>query len=389
MALTSMFARDVFVVDAIRTPVGRRGGSLAGVHPVDLAATVLGALVDRAGIDPSVVDDVILGCVNAIGAQAGNIARVSWLAAGLPATVPGVTVDRRCGSAQQAITFAAQAIAAGSHDVVVAGGVESMSVVPIGSPVSLGQQAGYGHPYLSQGWISSIGPDEVSQFRGAEIVAADYGITRAQMEAFALESYRRAVDAVDDGRFDKYLIPLAGLRRDECLRRSTSLEKMAALPPVLEGGTITAATSSQIADGAGVLLLVSGPALERYALTPLARIISMAVVGADPVRMVDGPVPATRRALDRVGLAVRDIDRFEVNEAFAPVVLMWADEVDASLAATNVNGGAIALGHPLGASGARLMADLIHELHRADLTLGLQTMCEGAGTASATIVERC
>jgi acetyl-CoA C-acetyltransferase len=389
MPLTSMFARDVFVVDAIRTPVGRRGGSLAGVHPVDLAATVLGALVDRVGIDPSALDDVILGCVNAIGAQAGNIARVSWLAAGLPATVPGVTVDRRCGSAQQAITFAAQAIASGCQDVVVAGGTESMSVVPIGSPVSLGQQAGYGHPYLSEGWLRSIGPDEISQFRGAEIVAADYGITRAQMETFALESNRRAVDAVDDGRFDKYLIPLAGLRHDECVRRSTSLEKMAALPPVLEGGTITAATSSQLADGAGVLLLASGPALKRYALTPLARIISMAVVGADPVRMVDGPVPATRRVLDRVGLAVHDIDRFEVNEAFAPVVLMWADEVDASLAATNVNGGAIALGHPLGASGARLMADLIHELHRANLTLGLQSMCEGAGTASATIVERC
>jgi acetyl-CoA C-acetyltransferase len=377
---------DVFVVAAVRSPIGRRGGALASWHPVDLAAEVLGRAVDAAGVDPAAVDDVYLGCVNAIGAQAGNIARVAWLAAGLPWSVPGATVDRRCGSSLQAVELAAMAIASGALDVVVAGGVESMSRVPIGSPVALGQEHGLGGPYDAPRWHAVFGDQEMSQFRGAELAAERAGIDRAAMEAFALESHRRAVAARDAGAFTQ-LVPVGGLEHDEGPRADTDLATMAGLRTVLPGGSITAATSSQISDGAAALVLAGADAVRRHGLTPLARVVAVANVGADPVLMVTGPVPATEKVLGAAGLTIDDIDRFEVNEAFASVVLHWQAELGVDISKVNVNGGAVALGHPLGASGARILCDLIGEVRRSGARHGLQTMCEGAGTASATIIE--
>jgi acetyl-CoA C-acetyltransferase len=378
---------EAYIAGAVRAPVGRRNGGLAGVHPVDLAAHSLRALIERTGIDPAAVDDVIMGCVSQIGPQTFDIARNAWLSAGLPESVPGVTVDRQCGSSQQAVHFAAQAVMSGSQDLVVAAGVESMSVVAMGASVMLAAQAGLPVPF-GPGWKERYGDQEISQFRGAQLICEKWDIKRAQLEEFALESHQRAVRAIDEGRFAGQIAPLNGVDTDEGPRRDTSLEKMAALPALREGWEITAATSSQISDGSAAVLIASEEALRVHGLTPLARIRALTVIGDDPVFMLTGPIPATGRALGRAGLSIDDIDVFEVNEAFAPVLLAWSQETGASLERTNPNGGAIALGHPLGATGAILMTKLVHELHRTGGRYGLQTMCEGGGQANATIIER-
>ncbi len=378
---------EAFIAGAVRTPIGKRNGSLAGVHPVDLGAHALRALVDRTGVDPAAIDDVIMGCVSQIGPQTFDIARNAWLSAGLPESVPGVTVDRQCGSSQQAVHFAAQGVLSGTQDLVVAAGVESMSVVTMGSSVSLAVKAGMPAPW-GEGWRERYGDQEISQFRGAQMMCEQWDIKRSQLEEFALESHQRAIRAIDEGRFESQLAPLAGLSQDEGPRRDTSLEKMAGLAPLREGWEITAAVASQISDGAAALLIASADAVQRYGLTPLARVHALSLVGGDPVIMLTGPIAATRKVLAKAGLSVADIDVFEVNEAFAPVVLAWSDELGAPLERTNPNGGAIALGHPLGATGAILMTKLVHELQRGGGRFGLQTMCEGGGQANATIIER-
>jgi acetyl-CoA C-acetyltransferase len=378
---------EAYIAGAVRTPVGRRNGGLAAVHPADLAAHALTELLRRTGADPAAVDDVIMGCVSQIGPQTMDIARTAWLSAGLPESVPGVTIDRQCGSSQQAIHFAAQGVLSGTQDLVVAGGVESMSIVPIGSTATLPLEKGMPLPY-GQRWADRYGDQEISQFRGAQLICEKWGLKRSQLEEFALESHQRAIRAIDEGRFGREIVPVNGVRDDEGPRRDTSLEKMAALPALREGWEITAATSSQISDGAAALLIASEAALKRHGLRPLARIRALAVTGADPVLMLTGPIPATERVLSKAGLGIDDIDVYEVNEAFAPVLLAWSAETGAPLEKTNPNGGAIALGHPLGATGAILMTKLVHELERSGGRYGLQTMCEGGGQANATVIER-
>ena len=378
---------EAFIAGAVRTAIGKRNGSLSGVHPVDLGAHALRGLVDRTGIDPAAVDDVIMGCVSQIGPQTFDIARNAWLSAGLPESVPGVTVDRQCGSSQQAVHFAAQAVMSGTQDLVIAAGVESMSMVPMGSSVALAAEKGMPLPF-GQGWRDRYGDQEISQFRGAQLICEQWGFKRSQLEEFALESHQRAVRAVDEGRFEREIVPVNGVSVDEGPRRDTSLEKMAALAPLREGWEITAATASQISDGAAALLVASDAAVRRYGLTPRARIAALAVTGGDPVFMLTAPIPATEQVLDKMGLKVGDIDVFEVNEAFAPVLIAWSRDTGASLDKTNPNGGAIALGHPLGATGAVLMTKLLHELERTGGRYGLQTMCEGGGQANGTIIER-
>jgi acetyl-CoA C-acetyltransferase len=379
---------DAFIIDAVRSPVGRRNGGLSAVHPADLGAHVLRSLVERTGIDPAAVDDVVFGCVGQIGPQTGNIARTAWLTAGLPEAVPGTTVDRQCGSSQQAVHFAAQAIMSGTADLVVAGGVEVMSAVPIMSPALLAAEHGMAFPFDSLGWQERYGDEEVSQFRGAELIAEKWAVSRADMEAFALGSHQRATAAWRDGHFAAEIAPGFGVEADEGPRPGTTLEKMARLAPLRDGGRLTAAVSSQISDGAAALLLASSDAVARHRLAPLARVHTMVTVGSDPILMLTGPIPATAAVLDRSGLSLTDIDLFEINEAFASVVLAWQKETDASFDRINVSGGAIALGHPLGASGARLMTSLVHALHRTGGRYGLQSMCEGGGMANATILER-
>ena len=378
---------DAFVVAAVRTPVGRRRGTLARAHPADLAGHVIAAAVERSGVDGAAVEDVILGCVSQVGAQAFNVARTAALAAGLPESVPGTTVDRQCGSSQQAVHFASQAIRSGDMDIVVAGGVEVMSLVPIGAAAALGQEAGMGHPRSGKQWAARYGDQEISQFLGAEIIAREWGISREDMERFALMSHQRAAAAVEGGLFNDEIVAWEGTRRDEGPRPDTTLEKMAQLQPVSEGGSITAAVASQISDGAAALVLASQQAVRTHGLRPLARVHTTTVVGCDPVTMLAGPIPATESVLKRSGLSLDDIDQFEVNEAFAPIVLAWQRATGAPLERTNPLGGAIALGHPLGATGARLMTTLIHNLRRAGGRFGLQTMCEGGGMANATVVE--
>jgi acetyl-CoA C-acetyltransferase len=378
---------EAFIAGAVRTAIGKRNGALAGVHPVDLAAHALQALVDRTGIDPAAVDDVVMGCVSQIGPQTFDIARNAWLSAGLPESVPGVTIDRQCGSSQQAVHFAAQAVMSGTQDLVVAAGVESMSVVPMGSTATLAAQAGMPVPF-GRLWRERYGDQEISQFRGAQLICERWGLKRSQLEEYSLESHFRAARAIDEGRFEREIAPLDGFSRDEGPRRDTSLEKMASLAPLRDGWDITAAAASQISDGAAALLIASEAALDRYGLIPRARVRSLAVVGSDPVMMLTGPIEATRKVLGKAGMTVGDIDVFEVNEAFAPVVLAWSADVGASLERTNPNGGAIALGHPLGATGAILMTKLVHELERAGRRFGLQTMCEGGGQANAMVIER-
>jgi acetyl-CoA C-acetyltransferase len=382
---------EAYIVDAVRTPVGRKNGGLAKAHPADLGAHVLSELMRRTGIDPAAVEDVVLGCLDTLGPQAGDIARTAWLAAGLPEEVPGTTIDRQCGSSQQALHFAAQGVMSGTQDVVVAGGVQNMSQIPIGAAFRAAAALGLeqADPFSgSTGWRARYGDQPVNQFHGAELIADKWGITREEMERYALESHRRALQAIDEGRFDREITPYGDVTVDEGPRRDTTLEKMQGLKPVAEGGRITAAVSSQISDGAAVLLVVSERALKEHNLTPRARVHHLSVRGADPIYMLTAPIPATAYALEKTGLTLDDIDLVEINEAFAPVVLAWQRETGADLSKVNVNGGAIALGHPLGATGARLMTTLLHELERTGGRYGLQTMCEGGGQANVTIIER-
>ena len=377
---------DAYIVGAVRTPVGTRKGALAGSHPADLGARVLRELIDRTGVDPSAVEDVVMGCVNAMGPQAGDIARTAWLSAGLPQSVPGVTIDRQCGSSQQALHFAAQGVMSGTQDLVVAAGVENMAMVPIDANRTMVKELG-ASPY-GPGWKQRYGDQEITQFRGAQLICEKWGIERAELEQFALRSHQRAVRAIDEGRFTEQVAPLDELSADEGARRDTSLEKLAGLKPLREGWAITAGVASQISIGAGAVLVASEQAVQQYNLTPLAKVRTLSVVGDDPVYMLTGPIPATQMALKRAGLSIDDIDLFEINEAFAPVVLAWARETGASLDKTNVNGGAIALGHPLGATGVILATKLLYELRRTGGQYGLQSMCEGGGQANATLFER-
>ncbi|QUR69120.1 steroid 3-ketoacyl-CoA thiolase FadA6 [Mycobacterium spongiae] len=383
---------EAYIVDAVRTAVGKRNGSLAGVHPIDLGAEVFHGLFERVDVDPAAVDDVIVGCVDAIGGQAGNIGRLAWLAAGYPEEVPGVTVDRQCGSSQQAISFGAQAIMAGTADFIVAGGIQNMSQIPISAAMEVGNQFGFTSPTAeSKGWQHRYGDEEISQFRGAEMIAERWNLSREEMEQFALGSHERAFSAIRAGHFDNEIVPVhqngTDFRIDEG-PRETSLEKMAGLKTLVEGGRLTAALASQISDGASAVLLASEQAVKDHKLTPRARIHHISARGADPVVMLTGPIPATRYALEKTGLAIEDIATVEINEAFAPVVLAWLKEIKADPETVNPNGGAIALGHPLGATGAKLFTTMLNELERIGGRYGLQTMCEGGGTANVTIIER-
>ncbi|MCU1352937.1 MAG: acetyl-CoA acetyltransferase [Acidimicrobiales bacterium] len=379
---------EAYIVDAVRSPVGKRGGSLSGVHPADLGAHSIKALVERTGIDPNAVEDVIFGNVDSVGGQAGDIARTCWLVAGMPEAVPGTTVDRQCGSAQQAVHFAAQAVMAGVNDVVVAGGVQQMSQIPISSAMTLAAPLGFDDPFTgSPGWVARYGDGEVSQFRGAELIADKWDISREEMEEFAVESHTRALRAAADGRFEAEIAPLEGLDHDEG-PREPNWEKIRSLPTLVEGGRVTAAVASQISDASAALLIVSEQALKDHGLTPRARIHHMSVRGDDPIFMLTAPIPATRYALDKAGMTMDDIDAVEINEAFASVVLAWAKELQPDMAKVNPNGGAIALGHPLGATGARLMTTLLNHLEQTGGRYGLQTMCEGGGQANVTIIER-
>jgi len=381
---------EAYLVDAVRTPVGRRGGGLASAHPADLGAHVIRALLARTGVDPLAVDDVVFGCVDTLGPQAGDIARTAWLAAGLPEAVPGVTVDRQCGSSQQAVHFAAQAVLSGTADLVVAGGVQNMSMIPIAAAMLAGQAYGFADPFSgSDGWRARYGDQEISQFRAADMIAAKWGLCRAEMEEFALASHQRAIAAAHAGHFAAEIVPYGAVAADECPRQDTSLAKMAALPPLREDGLITAALSSQIADAAAALVVASGTAVRAHGLRPLARIRHLSARGDDPVLMLTAPITATAHALDRAGMTLDQLDLIEINEAFAPVVLAWQRETGADLARVNASGGAIALGHPLGATGARLLTTLLHALARTGGRYGMVTMCEGGGQANVTILERC
>ncbi|OWY82388.1 acetyl-CoA C-acetyltransferase [Rhodococcus sp. BUPNP1] len=379
---------EAYIVDAVRTPIGKKKGGLADVHPADLGAHVIKALVERTGIDPADVDDVVFGCVDAIGGQAGNIARTAWLAAGYPQHVPGVTVDRQCGSSQQALHFGAQAILSNTADLIVAGGVQNMTQIPISAAMIVGQQYGFDTPFGgSTGWTERYGSDEVSQFKGAEMIAEKWDLSREELEKWALQSHERAKAAIAEGRFENEIVPLGDAAVDEG-PRETSLEKMASLQPLVEGGRLTAAVASQISDGASAVLLASDEAVKKYGLKPRARIHHLSARGDDPIFMLTAPIPATQYALEKTGLTIDDIDLIEINEAFAPVVLAWIKEIGADPSKVNVNGGAIALGHPLGATGTKLMATLLNELERTGGRYGLLTICEGGGTANVTIIER-
>jgi len=379
---------EAYIVDAVRTPVGRKKGSLAAEHPADLGGHILKSLMERNDIDPLAVEDVIFGCVDTIGPQAGDIARTCWLAGGLPEEVPGTTIDRQCGSSQQAVHFAAQAVMSGTSDVVVAGGVQCMNLIPISSAMTCAEGLGFTDPFsTSKGWVARYGTQEISQFRAAEMIAEKWDCSREDMEVFALESHNRAIAAIKEGRFEREIVPYGDVAVDECPRES-SLEKMATLKTLVEDGRLTAAVSSQIADASAAILVVSEEALKRHNLTPRARIHHLSVRGADPVWMLTAPIPATAYALEKAGMKLDDMDLIEINEAFASVVLAWQKETGADLSKVNVNGGAIALGHPLGATGARLMTTLLHELERTGGRYGFQTMCEGGGQANVTIIER-
>jgi acetyl-CoA C-acetyltransferase len=379
---------EAYIVDALRTPTGRRKGGLSQIHAADLGAHVLRVLVERNGIADDEYDDVIFGCVDTIGPLAGDIARTCWLAAGLSDAVPGTTIDRQCGSSQQAVHFAAQAVMSGTQDVVIAGGVQTMTQIPISSAMTAAEPLGFTDPFSgSAGWVRRYGAQPPTQFKSAQMIAEKWGLTRAALEAYALESHERALRAIADGRFAREIVPLAGVEHDETPRQS-SLAKMAELDFLFGCDRVTAAVSSQTCDGASALLVVSEAALKRYNLTPRARIHHISVRAADPIWMLTAPIPATEYALKRAGMTLADIDRVEINEAFASVAMAWLKETGYPHAQTNVNGGAIALGHPLGATGTRLMTSLLHELERSGGRYGLQTMCEGGGQANVTIIER-
>ena len=379
---------EAYVIDAVRTAVGKRNGGLAKVHPIDLGVHAFHGVFDRVDVDPAAVDDVIVGCVDALGGQAGNIGRNAWLAAGYPEEVPGVTVDRQCGSSQQAISFGAQAILSGTSDIILAGGMQNMSQIPIASAMVVGKEFGFTSPTgESESWRHRYGDEEISQFRGAELIAEKWDISREEMEQFALTSHQRALSAIRAGHFDNEIVGVGEFRVDEG-PRETSLEKMASLPALSEGSRLTAAVASQISDGASAVLLASEQAVADHKLKPRARIHHISARGADPVFMLTGPIPATRYALEKTGLSIDDIDVVEINEAFAPVVMAWLKETKADPEKVNPNGGAIALGHPLGATGAKLFATMLNELERTGGRYGLQTMCEGGGQANVTIIER-
>ena len=386
---------EAFIVDAVRTAGGRRGGRLAGVHPVDLAAKVLDAIVERSGIPPEAIEDVVMGCVSQGGEQAGQVGRNAVLASKkLPQSTPAVTIDRQCGSSQQAIQFAAQAVMSGTQDVVIAAGVESMTRVPMGSTFKLFYDAGLGKN-KSPGLEEKFPGITFSQFAGAEMIAKKWGFTREDTDAFSLNSHRKAVAATQGGKFSDEIVPVEietpeGAEQhtaDEGIRYDASAEGMAGVKLLAEGGVITAASSSQICDGASAVLIASGEAVEKYGLKPLAKIVNLTVTAGDPVVMLEEPLFATDKALKRAGMTIDQIDLYEVNEAFAPVPMAWLKHTGADPEKLNVNGGAIALGHPLGASGTKLMATLVHELKRRGGKYGLQTMCEGGGVANVTIIE--
>jgi acetyl-CoA C-acetyltransferase len=380
---------EAYIIDAVRTPIGRKKGSLAEMHPADLGAHPIRELVKRTGIDPARVDDVVWGCTETIGGQAGDIGRTAWLVAGMPEEVPGVTIDRQCGSSQQAVHFAAQGVMSGTQDLVIAGGSQAMNRIPIMAAMTAGREYGFDSPFIgSKGWDARYGDEEVDQIRSAEMIAAKWNLSREAMEAFSLASHQRAQAAQDKGWFDNEIAPIGDFARDETIRPNSTLEGMAALKPVREGGMVTAGVASQNCDGAAALLIAGEQAVREFGLKPRARIHHLSVRGANPVWMLTGPIPATQYALKKAGMAVSDIDLFECNEAFASIPMAWMQELGIPHEKVNVQGGAIALGHPIGATGARLMTTLLNALERTGGRYGLQTMCEGGGQANVTIIER-
>jgi len=379
---------EAYLVEAVRTPIGRRNGGLSTIHSADLGAHVLKGLVERSGVDPNAVEDVVFGCCDTIGSQAGDIARSCWLAADLPLHVPGVTIDRQCGSSQQSVHFAAQAVMSGTADLVVAGGVQNMSAIPISSAMTVGEQFGFETPFTgSVGWEARFGDQEISQFNGAEMMVKKWDIKREELDQLAINSHLRAIKATEEGRFKNEILPINGIENDEGMREPNP-EKMASLQPLVEGGTLTAAHASQISDGATAILVASEQAVKDHGLTPRARVHHISVLADDPVMMLSAPIPATKRAFEKTGMSIADIDLVEINEAFAPVVLAWLKETGADPEKVNVNGGAMALGHPIGATGTRLMTTLLNEMEKREVRYGLQTMCEGGGQANVTILER-
>jgi acetyl-CoA C-acetyltransferase len=379
---------QAYIVDAARTPTGRRKGSLAHMHGADLAGHIMKAIVERNNIPDNEYDDVIFGCLDTIGPLAGDIARTAWLAAGLSDEVPGTTIDRQCGSSQQSVHFAAQAVMSGTMDVVLAGGVQTMTQIPISASMTAAVPLGFSDPFSgSKGWVARYGAEPPTQFKSAQMIADKWDISRLELEEFSLESHRRALAAIEEGRFDREIVPCEGLAMDETAR-VTTLEKMAQLEGIFGCDKVTAGVASQTSDGASAMLIVSEAALKKYNLTPRARIHHMSVRAADPIWMLTAPIPATAYALKKAGMSLDEIDLVEINEAFASVPMAWLKETGYDHAKTNVNGGAIALGHPLGASGTKLMTTLLHELERTGGRYGLQTMCEGGGQANVTIIER-
>jgi len=379
---------EAYLVEAVRTPVGRRNGGLSTIHSADLGAHVLKGLVERSGVDPNAVDDVVFGCCDTIGSQAGDIARSCWLAADLPMHVPGVTIDRQCGSSQQSVHFGAQAVMSGTADLVVAGGVQNMSAIPISSAMVVGEQFGFETPFTgSVGWEARFGDQEISQFNGAEMMVKKWDIKREELDNLAINSHLRAIKATEEGRFKNEILPINGIENDEGMREPNP-EKMASLQPLVEGGSLTAAHASQISDGATAILVASEQAVKDHNLTPRARVHHISVLADDPVMMLSAPIPATKRAFEKTGMTIDDIDLVEINEAFAPVVLAWLKETGADYDKVYVNGGAMALGHPIGATGTRLMTTLLNEMEKREVRYGLQTMCEGGGQANVTILER-
>lgn len=380
---------EAYIIDAVRTPIGRKKGSLAGVHPADLGAAPIKALIERTGIDAGAVDDVVWGCCDTIGPQAGDIGRTVWLVAGLPQHVPGTTIDRQCGSSQQAVHFAAQGVMSGTQDLVVAGGSQAMNAIPISAAMLAAEPYGFSNPFnTSPGWVARYGDGILNQITSAEMIAAKWDLSREAMEEFALTSHQRAQAAWDKGWFDREVSPFAGLAKDETIRAQTTIEGLASLKTVQEGGVITAGVASQNCDGAAALLIASEQAVKDHGLTPRARVHHISVRADDPVWMLTAPIPATQHALKKAGMSISDIDLFECNEAFASVPMAWMKELGIPHEKVNVQGGAIALGHPLGGTGARLMTTLLGALERTGGRYGLQTMCEGGGQANVTIIER-
>ena len=380
---------EAYIIDAVRTPTGRKKGSLATMHPADLAAHPIKALMQRTGVDPLLVDDVVWGCCDTIGPQSGDIGRSAWLVAGLPEEITGVTIDRQCGSSQQAVHFAAQGVMSGTQDFVVAGGSQAMNLIPISSAMAVGAQFGFDSPFVgSVGWNARYGTEEINQIKSAEMIAKKWEISRKAMEEFSLASHKRAQAAIDAGWFKKEIAPIGDFATDETVRPNSTLEGLAALNPVQEGGVITAGVASQNCDAAAAILIASERAVKEHNLKPRARIHHISTRGANPIWMLTAPIPATQYALKKAGMRVEDIDLFECNEAFASVPLAWMKDLNIPHEKVNVQGGGIALGHPIGATGARIMSTLLNALERTGGRYGLQTMCEGGGQANVTIIER-